>query len=165
MNETYVECMVARKKSIAATILKVVLYIIAGLAILIGLNNLLFFAIGLAVGAVAYFALPYTDLEYEYLYLDREITIDKIIAKQRRKRVVTLDLNKMEFMAPYISHEFDSYKNRQLKVLNFSSRMPDSKPYGIAYHAPEGDQIILFEPNEELIKAVRMIFPRKVIDY
>ena len=31
-------------------------------------------------------------MEYEYLYLDRELTIDKVMAKTRRKRVAVYQL-------------------------------------------------------------------------
>ena len=35
-----------------------------------------------------YLIYPATDLEYEYLYVDRSLTVDKIMAKEKRTRVI-----------------------------------------------------------------------------
>lgn len=165
MNETYVECMVARKKSPLAPVLKVVVWAIVVLLFLIGMAKFIFFILAIAAGIVAYLFLPQLDIEYEYLYLDREITIDKVIAKQKRKRVRTIELNKMEIFAPYSSHELDSYKSRNVKTADYSSNFPDAKPYAIVYHDQNSEEMILLEPNQEMIKAVKMVYPRKVVEY
>ena len=113
MNDTYVECMVARKSSPLKGILKYVIYILAVISGLLTLTGYIIFIVPLiAFGLLAYFVVPGFDLEYEYLYLDREISIDKIMSKQKRKKVRTLELNKMEKMCPINSHELDSYKGR-----------------------------------------------------
>ena len=57
----------------------------------------------------------YTDLEYEYLYLDKELSVDKIMAKSKRKRVGTYSLDRMEVFAPVYSYHLDNFKNRQVK--------------------------------------------------
>ena len=43
--------------------------------------------------------IQWTDIEYEYLYLDKEITIDKIMAKTRRKRVLSISVDKIEILS------------------------------------------------------------------
>ena len=106
------------------------------------------------------------DLEYEYLYMDREISIDKIMSKEKRKHVYNVDLNKMEFMAPVTSHELDSYKARNLKVYDYSSRKEDAKVYSIVYEAgAEGTVLVNIEPNGEMLRAIKNVFPRKVMDF
>ena len=49
-------------------------------------GNILIFIIAVAFGVLDYFVFQWTSIEYEYLYLDKEITIDKIMAKTRRKK-------------------------------------------------------------------------------
>jgi len=165
MNETYVECMVAKKKSPLVPVLRIVIWAIVILLFMIGMANMIFFIVAIVAAILAYIFLPQLDIEYEYLYLDREISIDKVLAKQKRKHVRTIDLNKMELIAPYTSHELDSYKNRNIKVADFSSGDAEAKPYAIVYHDQNQDELILLEPNAEMLKAIKMIYPRKVVEY
>lgn len=168
MNEAYVEHMVARKQNPLAKVLKVACIALAVLlcAIAFTIATLWYLLIpAVLLGIVAYFFIPRLDVEFEYLYLDKEITIDKIFSKDTRKRAMVVDLNKMEFMAPYSSHELDSYKSRKVAEKDFSSREADSKPYAIVYHDASGDELILIEPNDEMLKLIRQVFPRKVLGY
>ncbi len=167
VNEAYVEYMVARKPNPLTKVLRIAVIALAVIFCAIGLVSINFYFLipGIALGMVAFLLIPRLDVEFEYLYLDKEITIDKIFSKQTRKRAMVIDLNKMELMAPITSHEFDSYRSRKVTEKDFSSRNEDSKPYGIAYHDPAGDMIIIFEPNAEMLKAIKSVFPRKVLDF
>ena len=167
MNEAYVEHLVARKPNPLTKVLKIVVIALAVLFCAIGFMTLNWYWLipALVLGLCAYFLLPRLDVEFEYLYLDKEITIDKIFSKQTRKRAMVLDLNKMELIAPVTSHEFDSYKARKVPIKDYSSKEPDKNPYGIAYHDPQGDMIVIIEPNAELLKAIKTAFPRKMIDF
>ena len=161
MSETYVECLVARKPSMIMSFLKILLIMMTVVFVLIGL---LYFA-GLIVAAVAgvgaYFATMNANLEYEYLYVDKEISIDKVMAKSRRKKVGTFMVEQMEIFAPLNSHRLDSYKNREGKILDYSSGIAAQPERRYMMVCNEGTRVIL-EPNEELIKAVQNIAPRKV---
>lgn len=166
MNDTYVEVMVKKKDSPFLGVAKVLLWGIAIACLCVGaIGYIVMFIPAVVFGCIAYFVIPRLDLEYEYLYLDKEISIDKVMAKEKRKHCMTLDLNKMEVMAPENSHELDSYKARNLKVCDYSSQLPDSKPYLIAYSDTNGMSLIKIEPTAEMLKAIKMVFPRKVIEY
>lgn len=166
MNDSYVECMVARKSSPAKGILKYVIYILAVVSAVLTLTGYIIFLVPLVIfGLLAYFVVPGFELEYEYLYLDREISIDKIMSKQKRKKVRTLELNKMEKMCPINSHELDSYKAKNVKVSDYSSGVDGAKIWVIVYMGKDGEELVGFEPNEEMIKVIRSVYPRKVIDY
>lgn len=162
MNDTYVECLVKAKQPIMFKFLQVVLII---LTVIFGMAMFLFGPIPLLIavvcGAGAYFVNLLTDLEYEYLYLDRELVIDKIMAKSKRKRVTTYSVDRMEIVAPIKSYHLDSYKNRSVKVKDYSigeELKPDLR-YAIYY---EGGVKLLLSPSEELIKAIKNVAPRKV---
>ena len=165
MNDTYVEVMVARKKPPMLGALKSILYVLAVFCFLSSLYmNVLLLAAAAGFAAVAFFVLPRLDIEYEYLYLDKEITIDKIMSREKRKNVFTADLNKMEFMARENSHELDSYRSRNLKTYDFTSGEALSPVYTIVYSGGGETELINIEPNEEMLHAIKMVFPRKVID-
>ena len=113
-------------------------------------------------GVAAYFVSMNTDLEYEYLYLDRELTVDKVMAKSKRKRVAVYSLDKMEIVAPVKSWHLDNFKNRQTsRNVDYSSgeeKQPDKR--FVFYY--EGNQKVIFEPSEEMVKAMQFAAPRKV---
>ena len=92
MNETYVEWMVKRKAPTHMVILRFVLIILTVFFVMAGLIFVPAMLIGIAFGVAAYFVNLNTNLEYEYLYVDKELTVDKVMAKSRRKRVAVFDV-------------------------------------------------------------------------
>ena len=87
--------------------------------------------------------------------------MDKIMAKSKRKRVGTYSLDRMEVFAPVYSYHLDNFKNRQVKEKDYSIGevlQPDGR-YAMYY---EGGDKILLSPNEELVKVLKNMAPRKV---
>lgn len=163
MNETYVECLVKKQSSIVMKLLKFLSIMIAVVFVLLGMLTILWPAliIGAVAGVAAYFIYLNADLEYEYLYLDREITVDKVMARTKRKRVAKYDMERMEIFAPLNSHQLDSYKNRKVKTIDFSSGVAGQPEVRYAMYYEGGLKIIL-EPNKEMVKAMKNVAPRKV---
>lgn len=162
MSEAYVECLVKRKGTVKS---KVLTAFLASLTLVTFLTITLFALISLVLAAVlgvaTYFAWLQTAVEYEYLYLDKEITIDKVLARTKRKRVATFDLNRIEIIAPVQSYHLDNYKNRQVKVKDFSSgENIDVKKRFVFYY--EGGVKVVFDPNQKMIDVLRNVAPRKV---
>lgn len=162
MSETYVECLVKHKNSIPGLALKWILIAVTAVTGLFGiLGSTLLFVVALAAGIAAFIVGLHSNLEYEYLYLDKEIIVDKIMNKTRRKRAEVLEVTRMEILAPIHSHQLDSYRNRKLKTTDYSvgeEQKPDAR-YVMYYN---GDRRILLSPSPEFLKAVRMAAPRKV---
>lgn len=164
MSETYVECLVKGKASIGPKILKIVLILISaalGLGVVLFGFGIVSFLVAIAAGVAAYFVSWYCSVEYEYLYLDKEISVDVIWAQTRRKRVATYSLDRVEILAPVKSYHLDGYKNRNVKVKDYSigeERQPDLR-YAMYY---EGGAKIILSPSEEFVKVIKNMAPRKV---
>lgn len=162
MSETYVECLVKAKSKMGMKLLKYLLIGLTVIFVLLALMGIILAIIpGAITGVASYFVTLYSDLEYEYLYLDKELVIDKVMAKSKRKRVATYQVERMEILAPLHSYHLDSYKNRQVKVKDYSigeELKPDLR-YAVYY---EGGEKLILSPSEELVKAIRNIAPRKV---
>lgn len=161
MNETYVEWLVKRKTPAYMTLLKILTIMLTVCFVLLGFFPLPAMIIAVLLGVAAYFVYLNSDVEYEYLYVDKELTVDKVMAKSRRKRVATYDLGKIEILAPIKSWHLDNYKNRTDKTVDYSSgeeKQPDRR-FAFFY---DGKQRVLIEPNEEMIKAMQTVAPRKV---
>lgn len=162
MSETYVECLVKSQSSMLGKfgrILLVMLTVVFGLLALIGFWPA--FIIALITGVSGYFVYLHTDIEYEYLYLDKELTIDKVMAKTKRKRVAVFEIERLEILAPFKSYHLDGYKNRNVKADDYSIKreeQPDLR-YAMYY---DGSKKIILSPSPELVKAIKTIAPRKV---
>ncbi len=163
MSDAYVECLVKAKQSVIAKIVRVLLIIITVILCLGMFFIPYILMVAVLTGFGSYLVNLFTDLEFEYLYLDKELVVDKIMAKTRRKRVATYSLDRMEIMAPIKSHHLDNYKSRQVKVRDYSIRevqKPDLR-YAMFY---EGGEKIILSPSEELVKVLKNVAPRKVFN-
>lgn len=162
MSESYVECLVKKEETVfgkVARILLVMLTVLFGLLTVAGFPFALFAA--LPAGFGAYFVYLHTDIEYEYLYIDKELHVDKIMAKTKRKKVITFDIERMEIFAPLNSYHLDGYRNRTCKSLDFSTGV-EEKPEKRYVMYFDGSQKVVLSPGEELVKAIRNVAPRKV---
>lgn len=164
MSDLYTEEIVKKEKTgkdmliriglIAGTVLSVLSFLILGW---IGLVLIIGF------GVADYFVIPSLDLEYEYLYVNGELDIDKIMSKQKRKRVYSADVSAVELMAPTQSHELDHYKSRSdIKKKDFSSGRADAKTYTMVLKADQGMEMVTFEPGEIILKDMKRMAPREV---
>ena len=163
MSESYIECLVKAKGSIVFKLLRVFFYLLTALAavsMLIG-TGVIGVLLALAMGAAGYYIGMLGEVEYEYLYMDKELTVDKIFAQTNRKRVAVYSMDKIEIMAPVTSYRLDNYKNRQTKLKDYSigtEEKPDRR-YVFYY---EGAEKILISPSEEMVKVMKNMNPRKV---
>ena len=164
MSDLYTEEIIKKEKTAKDTLIKVLLIIGTAVAVLslmvLGWVSLIL----IAVFAVAdFFVMPTLDLEYEYLYVNGEIDIDKIMSKQKRKRVFSGDTASLELLAPTQSHELDHYKSRtDIKKSDFSSGRKDAKTYTMILKKEQGMEMVIFEPSEVIVKDMKRMAPREV---
>lgn len=161
MSESYVECLVKAKTSVMAKVFEVLLIAVAVICFLGMFIIGIAFIPMIAAGVGAYFVHVQSDLEYEYLYLDKELVVDKVMAKSKRKRVATYGLDRIEILAPIKSYHLDNFKNRDVKVKDYSigeELQPDLR-YAMYY---EGGEKIILSPSPELVKIMKNAAPRKI---
>ncbi|MCQ2518706.1 MAG: DUF6106 family protein [Lachnospiraceae bacterium] len=104
-------------------------------------------------------------VEYEYTYMDKELTIDRIYNQSSRKTVEVLDLNKMEVLARENSRFLDSYKGREVKTIDYSTKSPEDDEFDslatyVMYY--EGQRKYRFSFNEETFEFMRRAMPHKI---
>ena len=128
--------------------------------------TVLFAAAGIMMNPlILLLALVLGIVDYEYLYVNGELDIDRIYSQSRRKRAASYELSNMEILAPYQSHQLDSYKNNQsIKRYNYSSGIEGQghKPYAFVISKDNTMQMVIFEPDEVMLKDIRNRAPRKV---
>lgn len=162
MNETYAEVVIKRKETAGSMALRVVLIIVAVLAFFLTVSNSILILVTAVFIVGLFYLFPRLSLEYEYVYCDGQLDIDKIMGKSSRKNLLKVQFDQVVMMAPQGSHALDGYTYLQTKVKDFSSRSKDSKSYVIV--TKEGEKVtkILFEPNGKMVDIIRSKYPRKV---
>lgn len=164
MSDLYSEQLVKKDQTIVDKLVRggmitlVVLCAVAGILLM----PLLLFA-AMILGIAAYFILPYTDLEFEYVFITGDLEVTKIMAKSKRKKLKTIKLSECDLMAPLNSHRLDYYNsNQKLKVVDYSSGNAEHKRFAIIARDGADTCKFIFEPEEALAKTMRNAAPSKV---
>jgi hypothetical protein len=164
-DNSYVECLIESK---ASPLVKFGSYLALIVAVIFFLSSILtpLGIVGLilcvAAGVAYYFLSLNANIEFEYQYCDREITVDKILNKSKRKNVAKYEVERIEAFAPSRSYHLDEFKNKQYKTLDFSSREQGRQPDPTYTFIYDGKEKVVFEPNSEFVNAVKSVAPRKV---
>ena len=166
MSDLYTEVLVKKQQTGKDKVIKGVLIFFTVLFAAAGIMmNPLILLLALVLGIVDYIFIPKLSVEFEYLYVNGELDIDRIYSQSRRKRAASYELSNMEILAPYQSHQLDSYKkNQSIKRYNYSSGIEGQghKPYAFVISEDNTIQMVIFEPDEVMLKDIRNRAPRKV---
>ena len=65
---------------------------------------------------IYYFVFPKLDVEYEYTLLNHDLEIDAIYSKSKRKKLMTLDIQQAEIIAPKILTVWILYTQTRQKI-------------------------------------------------
>ena len=154
MKDVYVEWLVKRKRNFAGKFLRV-LFMAASIILWLTsftLVNTIVLIAAVAVSIITYFLYCFTDVEYEYVYVNGELMID---------RILNVDAEEIEVVAPMTSPKVDGYKHREWKEFNFTSGYEKDKRRIFEIYCNNGVKII-FEPNREMVEAMKSQMPHKV---
>ena len=114
----------------------------------------LFMPIVLIILCVAiYFIVTSRKLEFEYSVTNGSITIDKIINKQRRKKVISVDAQDIESMGKYSPSEHK--KNSYRMIFASIKGNGEGGWYFTAHHQKFGNVFVVFDPNEKILKNMK----------
>ena len=161
MNDTYIEVLAKKPDSKTATLLHKIMIGVGAVLFLAGLfTYLVFMLLGLVLLIGSIIPMLFTDIEYEYLLLGKEFTVDRIRKKENRKTVADYDLGTMVVMAPKGSEQLKRYE--QLKVVDYSSDSEEGNPYEIVVDGKAGKVRVLVDTTQELVDTIRRMSPRNV---
>lgn len=160
MEQGYVEVLVARGQNTGAGLGKIVCGILSVLCV--GATLLSPFALLLAAGFAfaSYYCCLQEWVEYEYTYISRELTVDKIMMRSRRRQAAVYLLDKMEIGAPEHSHRLDAYRSKKCEIKDYSSK--SGKPMFVFYY--EGNKKVILDADAKLIALLRSAAPSKIFE-
>lgn len=162
MKDVYVEWMVSKKRSLSDNVVRVISVTVSVVGMLLFAltgNVAMLLVTALAFG-FTYFAFTYTDVEYEYIFVSGDFSIDRILSKSKRKRVEKFDAERIEIIAPLNAPRLGGYANKKYREFDYSSGIRTQDSHIFVMYC-EGKKII-FEPNRDLITALKDALPQKV---
>ncbi|MEE3392663.1 MAG: DUF6106 family protein [Lachnospiraceae bacterium] len=143
---------------IALMVILMVFVIFLGL-IMKGLGTLII-AIGVIADIVIYNFLPGTSVDFEYVFVEGDISFDKVSNGEKRKTVVKTSMENVELVAPEGSDYLADFKNVPM-LYDFRSTDKQAKNYVMITKLEKGNAGILFTPDEKLFQ--NMEFRKKSV--
>ncbi len=98
------------------------------------------------------------DVEYEYIITNGEIDIDKIIAKRKRKRLVTVKASAFERFG-LLKEAPPADESTKIVASGFVS---ESDYYADFRHSKFGQVRLIFSPDEKSLEAIKPFIPRNI---
>ncbi len=163
MEENYVEWLVKRRDPVYAIPLKALMIAVCVISVFLALQTMFGIIIMAAAFIGTYFVFINLSIEFEYLYADGGLRIDRIMGKARRKKVFDCEKEDVQFVAPSDSYMLKDYENANTKLADYSSGRKDGKVYAMIYQKGSESRKVLFEPNEKMINAMRRAYLRKMV--
>lgn len=109
---------------------------------------------------LVFYLIKRTDIEFEYILTNKELDIDRITAKSRRKRVYTIDFSAVDICAPVATHK--SELARQAYKTIDCTGMGVGDVYFADITSETGVTRVLFEPPVDFIESVKRYNPSKI---
>lgn len=161
MGDFYTEKMISQKpgwKEKLPLIGLIVLDIFAIVYATFSIAGLLLALIGLSLTVMAFRRLK---VEYEYIFINGHLDIDKIINKSKRKNVFSMHVSDLQILAPKGSSALQGLSCT--KTLDVTSRREGEPVFEMLVSEKKDTHRILLEPGEELLEGIFLMAPRKVV--
>lgn len=124
-------------------------------------TSALFLGLVAAVGVVygAFYFVKDMQTEYEYLFTNGDLDIDKIMGQRKRKRLTTV---KIASVTDFGKLTDDCVLDGDKTVIDASSGYDEDHWYLEFAHREYGASYLYFTPNDELLQLIKDSLPRTV---
>ncbi len=107
-----------------------------------------------------YYMLGTLNVEFEYIVTNGDLDVDKIMARRKRKRLLSVSSKDFEFFAPVHQDYKREYENSSLTRID-AAISPDSKGlYFAIFNLNSKRTVLFFNPTERMIDDFSRHVPR-----
>ncbi len=170
--DIFVEQLVKKKRGLKE--IMIVLASILGAIVVLWLMTFAFVLpfIGFGVFAICvifmyllYFLVTSINQEYEYSFTNGILDVDKIINMRKRKKMLEINVRKMEVMGDRKAPEFQKYMSDSSVKKVYACTQKDAEDLCFLVFMDESgkNRMLLFNPNEKIVDAIRRYNPQKVV--
>ena len=165
-NDVFVEQLVKHKlrpKNILIKVLAIVVAVIITLTIWLIVPTYSYIIFTAAV-LLAYVVFRSQDYEFEYIFTNGDLDVDRIVSQRRRKRVMSTDCRSINVMAPYTpENEYLTKKYDIVRTVDYSSSPKAEGRWFFIFTGGSGAQVmVIFEPGKRLLEAMKHELKDKV---
>lgn len=112
-----------------------------------------------------YFLITSFNVEFEYSMVNDEIDVDKIINVKRRKRLTTVGVRGLEAFGKKGDGEYEGYmRNAGVEKVYACRDISENDIYYAVYLEKEKRKMIVFNPNEKMLDAIKKRNPFKTMN-
>ncbi len=162
MSDFYTEQLIKKRTDGKDIAMKILLIAVTVISFFIAFLMPFLLLLPIVLIAADIFLFRRMDVEYEYIYINGDLDIDKVMHKEKRKHMLSMNVQDMELLAPEGSFQLQSYRTG--KVYDYSSGDPSATGRYVLVFTRSGETVkVLFEPNRDLVEGFFLLAPRKVI--
>ena len=106
------------------------------------------------------------NVEFEYIFTNGELDVDKISGKRNRKRYVTIAVSKFDVCERAEGERFENYqKDPSVKVRFDASKGPgtENRYYAVFLNKAGNRMLMLFSPTQELLENIKQYNPMRTV--
>lgn len=169
--DTYLEFMIKQKYTFVKILAVVMLYILATVlslgVLVVAISSPVIMQFSVFIMAIFYFGAWWISkklcVEYEYIVTNDELDVDRIIAKNTRKRLLTVSVKKFEEFG-IADDEILKKKDPSIKVILDASIGKDSfnRYYAIFYNKKGEKMLLVFNPTGKMLDLFKIYNPRVI---
>ncbi len=116
-------------------------------------------ALGVFVCYGGFYIMSGFGVEYEYLVTNKDLDIDKIMGKRKRKRLVSVDISTIERFGKF--ENVENVPDGTTLVLA-GSNAGEGDYYADFKHSTLGNVRLIFTPNEKILNSINASLPRLI---
>ena len=104
---------------------------------------------------------PLLNTEYEYIFTNGDLDVDKIMGKAKRKRLATFDVTFAEEFGRYTPGMFDSRSDEfNTRLIACTSPADPDAHYLIMNNPTLQHCLLVFNPNDAMVESIKEYLPR-----
>ena len=113
---------------------------------------------------VAYKLISRRRVEFEYIVTNGDMDVDKIVAKRKRTRLLSVNAKEIEVMAPIDDPNFqrDQQNINIMERLDVSSGDPQARRYFAVFMKEGKRTLIIFEPTRKMLAIFKRYRPQNI---
>lgn len=95
----------------------------------------------------------YTKIEYEYVIASASFSVDKILARSKRKKILDIKIKDFKKIAPY--EEFDKYSNGKIEEVFCGSSKKSPDLYFAEYFENGTRKAVVFDATKKALNILK----------
>lgn len=120
---------------------------------------LLGFALAVTAGVGTFVIVQNTFVEYEYTFTNGELDVDKIIAKKKRKEMISANIRQLTDFGKY---EDGMEESDDMTVVFATDNIASHEYYADFTDASLGSARLVFAPDERMLENIKKFLPARL---